>query len=108
MAPITKPLTKTQTQVLVQLFAGPDYPANLYSTISPHGKYSKQPDRKNSKGGPSAKECAVNWYMGKLERRGLVWRSAHLSPTVWGQDNRGKWQLTEEGRTVALTLMGDV
>lgn len=90
-------MTVTQYRVLLTLIDAPQYPNDLYPVVSPRGRHNTDVDHGSSKGGPSRRECVVNWYLGKMQQTGWVHRYGYANTLVPGE-LRGKWMITDEGR----------
>lgn len=88
-------LTPRETMALLALRDSPHYPDELYPIIFSCGRFNSVKDHGSSKGGPSKREYAVNMYMGRLAKKGLVSREPYLSH---GNKLAGQWYITGKGK----------
>lgn len=88
-------MTATTARALDILKDGPLLPEDFYLQMWPQGKWAQR-DPGSSRGGPSRTQCAANWFLGRLEKQGLVSRQPYI-----GGD--GRWRLTAQAKARDFT-----
>lgn len=77
-------MTEKQKRALEILGAGARYPDEFYVRMWPEGRWTRTGGYVQG-GGPNRAECAANWYLGRLRRKGWVGRF------------QGRWHITPKG-----------
>ena len=91
-------MTEKQERALTVLSEGNLLPDDFYRRMWPEGRYSAGRDPGSMGGGPSRAQCAANWFLGRLDKKGWVHRE--FSSGAWRE-----WRILPAGRR-ALAAAG--